>query len=388
MKTAIIAVAYNRVDSLKRLLTSLENASYPEQVTLIVSVDKSNTDEVENFVDSYSWKYGDYRVIKHDKNLGLRLHILSLGKYFDEFDTLIVLEDDLTVAPSFYHYATACVEKYHDDHHIAGISLYAYTVNFHTNMPFSPAKSQYDVYMMNIAMSWGQVWMKQQWKEFLLWYEGHSEDFHLEHLPQSINEWPKSSWLKYHIRYCIEENKYFVYPYYSLSTNNADPGVNFDTADTLFQANMLLDEQKEFRLPDFNQCEVRYDGFYQPKFLGKYLDVEEEELCVDLFSDKPACLLKKYLLSSRLLPYKVLKSFALQLRPIELNIICKRDGGELFLYDTSQADKAPNVVDKYAIYTYFYQKGFYKARTMIGLRRSLSLLFEMIPNKIHMLFHR
>ncbi len=383
MKIAIIAVTYNRTDSLKRLLSSLEKAAYPEQVTLIISIDKSKTDEVERFADNYHWPHGNLSVVKHEKNLGLRTHMLSLGEHFKDYDALIVLEDDITVAPSFYYYTKACVEKYFGNCDIAGISLYSFPMNNYNYLPFSPAKSKYDVYFMNCAMSWGEVWMKPQWETFKKWYESHSDEFCLSHLPQSINRWPKSSWLKYHIRYCIEEDKYFVYPYYSLSTNNTDPGVNFDKGDTMFQANMLISLQTEFILPNCEQAEVRYDGFYQPKYLGKYLGINDKELCVDLFSEKPACLYRHYLLSNRPLPYRVMKSFALQLRPIEMNIIQRREGNELWLYDTTISSLPPKAPDRYLAYAYLYQKGFYKARTMLGFIRSLSLLKDLVISKLH-----
>ena len=381
-KIAIISVAYNRTDSLKRQFDSLERAHFPGPVTLIVSIDKSKTDAVERMAEAYHWPHGELRIAKHEKNLGLRAHMLSLGRYFDEFDALIVLEDDVTVSPSFYVYAQACVEKYYGDDRIAGISLYSFAANYQTYLPFIPAKSGYDAYMMNCAQSWGEVWMKPQWQAFTKWYEGHSATFNLEHLPACLNQWPKSSWLKYHTRYCIEADKYFVYPYYSLSTNNADPGVNQKVAaDTFFQANLLATLQQDFRLPDVDKAEICYDGFLQPKFLGKHLGIADADLCVDLYAGKPACLFQHYVLSNRPLPFKVIRSFALQLRPIELNIIFQREGNELWLYDTTQPAQPPQIPDRYLAYAYFYQKGFYKARTMIGLRRSLSLLWELVKSK-------
>lgn len=381
MKTAIICVAYNRADSLQRLLTSLEQACYPETATLIISIDKSDTDAVEKMAENYHWPHGQLRIAKHEKNLGLRQHMLSLGKYFDEFDALVVLEDDVTVATSFYFFACACVEKYYGSEHISGISLYSFSINYQTYLPFTPAKSQYDVYLMNCAQSWGEVWMKPQWEKFIKWYECHSDNFNLEHLPQSLNQWPKSSWLKYHTRYCIEENKYFAYPYFSMTTNNADPGVNFHgNVDTLFQANMQTSLETVFRLPEFDEALIRYDGFFQPKFLGQYMALDESDLCVDLFSEKPTCLFKHYLLTNRAMPYQVVRAFALQLRPIEQNIICQREGNELWLYDTTQPAEPPQTPDRYLAYAYFYQKGFYKARSMIGFSRTLKLMWNLIKS--------
>lgn len=383
MKIAVICVAYNRPDSLQRLLKSLEQAYYPEPVTLIISIDKSKTDIVERFADGYHWPHGEKRVTRHTENLGLRQHMLSLGNYFSEFDALIVLEDDVTVAPSFYFYAKACVKKYHGESRIAGISLYSFGANYQTYLPFAPAKSQYDVFLMNCAQSWGEVWMKPQWDMFMSWYGEHNEDFNLPQLPSCLNQWPRSSWLKYHTRYCIEKDRFFVYPYTSLSTNNADPGVNHHGgSDTFFQSNLQPTLQSEFRLPTVEECEIRYDGFMQPRFLANHLNINDEDLCVDLFSEKPNCLYRRYLLSNRTLPYKVVKSFALQLRPIEMNILQQREGNELWLYDTSKGSQAPKAPDRYLAYTYFYQKAFYKVRTMIGLYRSISLLKELVVKRI------
>lgn len=384
MKLAIVCVAYNRPDCLSRLLASLEQASYPETTTLIISIDKSETDAVEKMADDYHWPHGESCIVKHEKNLGLRAHMLSIGNYFNKFDALIVLEDDVTVSSSFYYYAKASVEKYYGNDSIAGISLYSFSTNYQNCLPFTPAKSSYDAYFMNCAQSWGEVWMKPQWEAFIKWYESHSENFHLGHLPQCLNEWPKSSWLKYHTRYCIEMDKYFVYPYYSMTTNNADPGINFQgNADTLFQANMQVFLQKDFHLPETNSEEASfYDGFFQPKNLGKYLNIPEEELCVDLFAEKPSCLHRHFLLTDRLMPYKVVKSFALQLRPIEMNIISHREGKEIWLYDTSFAAPHPEAPDKYLAYTYFYKKGLVKTRKMVGLKRIVTLAIRIMKAKM------
>ena len=65
MNIAIVVVTYNRVDSLSRLMDSLERASYGnDRIPLIISVDKSNTNVVEDFADNYVWPYGDKIVQK------------------------------------------------------------------------------------------------------------------------------------------------------------------------------------------------------------------------------------------------------------------------------------------------------------------------------------
>ena len=55
MKIAICAIGYNRVDSLSRLLSSLNAAVYDENVTLIISLDRSKTLDVKTYSDEFEW---------------------------------------------------------------------------------------------------------------------------------------------------------------------------------------------------------------------------------------------------------------------------------------------------------------------------------------------
>ena len=50
-KIAIVVIGYNRINSIKRLLLSLENAYYDnDNIDLIISIDKSDTDIIETYV--------------------------------------------------------------------------------------------------------------------------------------------------------------------------------------------------------------------------------------------------------------------------------------------------------------------------------------------------
>lgn len=106
MKIAICAIGYNRVDSLSRLLSSLNAAVYDENVTLIISLDRSKTLDIKTYSDEFEWKHGEKKVILQECNLGLRKHVLRCGQYMNDygFDALVVLEDDITVSPYFYSY--------------------------------------------------------------------------------------------------------------------------------------------------------------------------------------------------------------------------------------------------------------------------------------------
>lgn len=360
---AICVIAYNRIDSLKRVLQSLEQAYYDDKVTLFISIDKSQTNSVEIFAEQYSWKFGIKKVITHSSNLGLRKHVLKCGDLLENYDALIVLEDDISVVPSFYYYAKQCVVKFANNDDIAGISLYNFPINYINKLPFYPLQSDSDVYLMKCAQSWGQVWMKKQWKDFITWYKVNSEEFmELPHLPKNICKWPKSSWLKYHTKYCIENNKYFVYPYISLSTNNSDTGTHVGKSSTLFQSYMLWGEKKIFKLTP----SVRYDGFFENENIIGFLNLKESELCVDFYGDKKNGQGRKFLLSREKLNFHIITSYALTYRPYELNVLCNNYGHDVFLYDTTKPCR--NEANKNSKIDYYYY--IYKFASLKSLLKS------------------
>lgn len=365
MNIAIVAVAYNRVDSLSRLLSSLKKANYDDnRITLIISVDKSKTDVVERFADDFQWNHGEKIVDKHVDNLGLRSHMMSLGKWFNQFDALVVLEDDIVVSPSFYHYTCQTVEKYHACPNIVGISLYGFSINYQTGLPFQPYKDEHDIYFMNCAMSWGEIWMRDSWKEFYKWYLEHQDFPVTTHLPLSICLWNEKSWLKYHTRYCIEENKFFVHPYVSLSTNYGDEGEHSNgLSKSLFQVGFQQGKKNNYLLPNFGDEAVYYDGFFENKSLYKLLDFAPDELCLDLQGERHNRQKKRYWLTTENQGYKIVKAFGLNYRPIEMNIMLNNPGGGIFLYDTSIKEKNKLKTNhKSMLYRYHLSNMFYFVR--------------------------
>ena len=217
MKITIVVIGYNRIDSINRLLMSLSKAYYlDDRVDLIISLDRC--DKTESFIkelEKYNWKYGSKKIRSFEKRLGLRNHVIECGKLVEGYDAIIVLEDDLLVSPYFYSYVKQTLKKYGEDDHIAGISLYKNELNNGVNLPFVPSNNGYDVFMMQLSQSWGQCWTKKMWNEFYEWYQENCErDLKkIKNLPSYISSWDERSWLKYHMAYTVENNKYHIYPY-------------------------------------------------------------------------------------------------------------------------------------------------------------------------------
>ncbi len=341
LKLAIVVIGYNRLKSIKRILYSLDNVDYEnDKVDLIISIDNSGMDDVENFSKGFAWKNGKKIVKTFQNRLGLKTHVLTCGDYVKDYDAIAVLEDDIFVSPGFYRYMKETVEFYKDDDNIAGISLYSHKWSEYNGRTFNAENGKYDTYFMQYAQSWGQVWIKNQWLEFKRWYESNNEIIKAcDAIPSNVTDWPETSWLKYHITYCIMNNKYFVYPYDSLTTDFTDPGQHCKVETKLYQVPLVREANENYQFPTFGLKDaVYYDAFFERQFIGKYIGINDKDICIDLYSGKNLDE-KRYLLTSKELDFKILKSYALDLKPHELNVIFNIEGNDIYLYDTTIKNK-------------------------------------------------
>ena len=125
MKIGIVVVAYNRPEETRRLVDSICKAEYGQDaVDLIVDVDKGKTQlEIRDRLQEIKWEHGDFTVILRPERMGLRPHVFACAEYTEKYDAVIVLEDDLVVAPSFYLFARQACARYDADERISQISL-------------------------------------------------------------------------------------------------------------------------------------------------------------------------------------------------------------------------------------------------------------------------
>lgn len=329
---AIVVIGYNRADSISRLLVSLAQGIYSESVDLLISIDNSGTDTVEKCATEFEWKFGNKKVFTYPSRLGLRRHILHCGDFLKNYEAIAVFEDDVVPSPGFFNYMKATVEKYSGDENVAGISLYGIQWNQTVNKPFEPTNAGDDVYFMQLAQSWGQIWMRKQWYDFIDWYNTFTDtSFDNANVPPNVRGWPNTSWLKYHIRYCIERKKYFVYPYVSLTTCFSEVGQNTKQESALLQVSYLASEKKNYKLPAYEDA-IKYDA---------YMERQLEDVDCDLYGGKEVYQ-KAKVLSIRPLSYKIISTYGLLLRPHEMNYINKIPGEIIKLYDTTQPCKLSN----------------------------------------------
>ena len=355
----IVIIGYKNIKGIMRLLNSLDHVDFKGErnITLIISIDYSGDDSVEQLAKSYNWNYGKKMVIAHKSNLGLRKHILSCGNYIEEFDldAVAVLEDDIYVSPEMYNYMKCAVEFYKDEPQIAGISLYKHEFNINAKHPFDEYCDGGDTYFVKYAMSWGQIWLRDQWRDFVRWYEEEKwKNIDSKSIPKNLLKW-KNSWLKYHIMYCIDQNKYFVYPRIALSTNFSDIGEHNKVTSTSMQVKLCMKKTSDWKFVRFDETRAIYDAFFESECVADKIGFDKVE--VDLYGVKEYQNDTKYVLTRRCLPYKIIKSWGLFLRPIESNVYLDIPGEDIFLYDLSVRDKAPSVATNRECYFEYELKG-------------------------------
>lgn len=338
MSFSIVVVGYNRPQALNRLLTSLDKAYINEEVPLIISLDFCEDESCRKIADAFRWRFGEKIVVTHREKLGLKKHILECGSYTEKYNHVLILEDDLFVSPFFFSFIKATTDKYENDSRVAGIGLYNYPINRSNPYRFTPVDDGYDVYLMQSACSWGQVWTRNKWLDFLAWYQENDGPFYnAKGLPKCISDWDDKSWLKYYMRYCVEKDKYFVYPRIALVTDFSEQGIHAVESSNEFQIPLLLGEKK-WDLPTFEQAKYTYNAFYENEMLYQYLFLPKEELLVDLYGVQESEIDKySYWLSTKPAKFQIIKSFGLEMKPRDLNIIFDVPGDEIFLYDLSKS---------------------------------------------------
>ncbi|MCR4740277.1 MAG: glycosyltransferase family 2 protein [Lachnospiraceae bacterium] len=361
MNPVIVAITYNRPDSLKRLLKSLETAHYDDETAdLVISVDHWKDDNpCIKIAEDFSWPHGKKTVKVYEKNLGLKEHVMRCADISKEYGSVILLEDDMIVSPYFYLYAKQASEYYRDKSEVFGIALYSATYNGLTGYPREKYHTGYDTYYEKWLTTWGELIFADRWAEFKLWYE-ENRDKELKvdsDIPSMVPKWEKA-WSKYVIYYMNKHEKWFVIPYVSYATNAAESGVHGQKS-AEWQVGMQYGRKQDYRFSDYDNA-VKYDTFLErcdmDAVFERYGIAGSKRVICDLHGIRESYDSADYCFSVKLLPYKVLRSFGLIYHPIEQNIIENAQGNDIFLYDLSvsaQPPKADPDMD-YKLYRYYY----------------------------------
>lgn len=261
----IIIFAFNRLDSLKALVQSVQKNAEASKSDLYVFVDgyrenkkgeKEKVLAVQNFVKSISgFKSVNYTF--GERNFGLGSSIISgVSEVIDKYGHAIVLEDDLIVQPNFLSFMNKGLSKYKDNKEVFSVCGY-------TNKIKVPKNYEYDGYFCTRSSSWGWTTWKDRWESvdwtFTNWKEwktkkhdfnkwGGSDCFSmLEDCKNGRNK----SWA---IRFCFNQflqNKVSLFPVKSLVINDGFDGNGTNCKSySRFRFELMNDSKTNFIFPN------------------------------------------------------------------------------------------------------------------------------------------
>lgn len=389
-KAAIILITFNKSEALLNSFNNLMKVDFlGDKVDLIVSVDYSGTDDVENTAKALSWPYGNLIIRTFDERQGLKAHVLHCFEYAEKYEAIFLLEDDIYCSEAMYAYGMGAARFYDKDPNIAGISLYNFQGNWQNwSIRFEPYNIGYDSYFVRLAQSWGEVVTTRQWKAFKKWFDKNQEFVKDEKNVPSINKWPDSSWLKYFDRYCFLNNKFFVYPYVSVVTNCNGVGIHNVKTVNDFQVE-LQGKKTEYNFQPFdpeNSLTICYDEYFDPLWIDKYIDINMEEVTIDLWCTKPKNSYKQYVLTAGYYGKQFIKSWSLSLHPIELSLINNIQGEGIYLYESELIKKKKP--DKYDLLNYSCRTSDWRRIKFYSFKLFFKTYWGLIKKKFKKIFKK
>lgn len=347
-KLTIIIIAFNRHQSLERLLNSIfqtDRAGY--HLNLIFSLEKNSSKEVIKIVNDFEIDGILKTIVQSEHHLGAEGHNLAVQQLALNYDNILILEDDSFVSPAIFHYAFSTLNFYNNIN-IAAISLYPYLWVESVSVPFIPVDDGFINYFQQRPSSHGYILSKNQIIKFNEWQRSFSVN-KIE-LPPNTLRWNKQSWERIWYYYLIETNQFVVFPRVAFNTVFGELGYNVKNADegNAFQQPLSLSKVNyNFSTPE-NSMSV-YDAFYE--FL-KYDKFGFKNLEGNIYGTKKKTTIKKEFVVINGFNKLSEKSFGRGLKPIELNILLNNPGKEISIIKKDNYENS--LINDIDSYLYFH----------------------------------
>jgi hypothetical protein len=248
------------------VLSSIEQpATRPEvDISLILSIDRGErgvNPEVCGIAEKFQWEHGEKTIIPQAAPLGLVKHYLRSGDLAEQYESIILLEDDLFVSPVYYYYASQALDAYQEDERIAGISLYALWFNGYTQQPFVPLSDD-GCFLLQILILRDRL-SQRQWEYFKSWLPvagwrvPSNANIH-----EMFSRFDRDEWFPIRTWHLVDTGRYFVFPRVSLATGFGDPGAHFERASSFFQV-PLQTAKERYRFKPFDESFAVYDSYFE-----------------------------------------------------------------------------------------------------------------------------
>ena len=165
MKTyaPILLFVYNRPEHLKQLIASLQANAEAAQSMLFIYTDAARNKADEEQVNKvrevirHINGFASIEVIERATNWGLARNIIGgVTEQIRRYGRVIVLEDDLVVAPYFLRFMNDALEAYKDEPQVGHIQACDFTQD--ASLP--------DTFLIKFTGSWGWATWERAWQHF------------------------------------------------------------------------------------------------------------------------------------------------------------------------------------------------------------------------------
>ncbi len=220
----ILLFTYNRLDSLKKTVSALQDNYLAKESELYIFSDSAKNkedallvSEVRNYLKTIDG-FKSVKVVESETNKGLANSIISgVSKIFEDYDKIIVLEDDLITSSNFLAFMNQSLEFYEDFKKIYSIAGFSFRIK---GLPAD------QVYFTKRASSWGWATWKDRWQQ-IDWAVEDYPDFKINKKERSnfnrmgsdmagmLDKQMKGKINSWAIRWCyhqFKQNYYTVYP--------------------------------------------------------------------------------------------------------------------------------------------------------------------------------
>lgn len=262
---SLVLPVFKRIDSLTRLLSSINFSSIPVSCDLIFSIDQKATQNVIEYIKDVEWSKGKKKLF-HCKNSGLNNNIINCYKLGSLYDYFFLLEDDTFVHPQFFQYALDSINEYQKNKSIAGYSLYRYQLNTITQTPHYLFYDCSFTFFLQKPCPWGSFYSKSQALDYIDYVENQYKPKSNNNLPTNVLSWGDDAWERIFYQFLLETGKTFVYPLYSFSTVYAEVGTHFKLKDLLLRnQSCLIGEYKSENVyfAKYEDCINVFDIWFQ-----------------------------------------------------------------------------------------------------------------------------
>lgn len=280
MKVATILFTYNRSWHTEQVLKALsKNYVLPEILFIFQDGIKGKEHEKE-------WKkvnllinnvnFCPIKVIVSKENKGLSKSILcGINYVFQDYDTIIVLEDDCVPTRNFIGFMNQALDKYWDSKIVYNVTGFGYSDKFERN--------KYDAYFVGRTSSWGWGTWKDRWDKFYPNPEDLNEIIFDEKKSKQLATWGNDlpammksqlnglndSWAVYWALYVIKNQGLCLAPYCSLIKNIGMDGTGVHCGTTnLYDVVTECANEKIYSFPDELVLDFKTAFYFMERFGG------------------------------------------------------------------------------------------------------------------------